>query len=471
MTSTDRSALERLLGIFTEVRAGEGRVALLLTLDIFLILTAYYTIKPLREALILAAPRGEEWKSYASAGQALLLLGAVPLYAWLAGRASRRRLIDTVTLFFVANLGLFFLAVKTVGAGSLPLGLGFFLWVGVFNLMVPAQFWSLANDLYSPEQGKRLFVIVAFGASMGAVLGSKLAGTMIGAFGLEQLPLAAAGLLLLSLWLSHAVQDRSVAAGTVAARTTPEVDAPVGRTGAFTLVLRDRYLLWIALLMFFLNWVNSTGEFLLGDIVKTSIAHQADAAAIAADARDAWVGARIGEFYADFFFVVNVLGVVIQLFLVSRIFRYLGIRVALLVLPIIALGAYSTMAFVPLLAAVRWAKTLENATDYSLQNTVRQTLFLPTTREEKYKAKQAIDTFFVRAGDVLSAVLVGVGIHTLGLTTRGFALVNLGLVLVWLLLAVAIGREHARRVHALTAPVSPAAGSGGAGSPGAELGA
>jgi AAA family ATP:ADP antiporter len=133
-----------------------------------------------------------------------------------------------------------------------------------------------------------------------------------------------------------------------------------------------------------------------------------------------------------------------QLFFVSRILKYLGVRVALLFLPVIAMGGYLLLAFYPLLTVVRWAKTAENSTDYSLQNTVRQVLFLPTTREQKYKAKQAIDTFFVRAGDLLSAGLVFVGTAILSFGTTQFALVNVVLVAVWMGIAVAIGREHGR---------------------------
>jgi AAA family ATP:ADP antiporter len=132
----------------------------------------------------------------------------------------------------------------------------------------------------------------------------------------------------------------------------------------------------------------------------------------------------------------------VQLFLVSRILKYAGLRIAILVLPVIAFGGYLILAIAPILAVVRWAKTAENATDYSLQNTVRQVLFLPTTREEKYKAKQAIDSFFVRAGDVLSAALVFAGVTWLSFHTEHFALVNLCLVAVWIVLAVLIGREH-----------------------------
>jgi AAA family ATP:ADP antiporter len=156
------------------------------------------------------------------------------------------------------------------------------------------------------------------------------------------------------------------------------------------------------------------------------------------------VGKGIGVFYANFFSVVNILGLVTQLFLVSRIVRYLGVRWAIRILPLVALGGYALMAFFPLLAVARWSKTLENATDYSLQNTVRNMLFFPTTRQEKYKAKQAIDSFFMRAGDVLAGLLVLVGTGTLGLSPTGFALVNVGLAVIWLVLVTRIARKFAQ---------------------------
>ena len=115
-----------------------------------------------------------------------------------------------------------------------------------------------------------------------------------------------------------------------------------------------------------------------------------------------------------------------------------------MVLPLLAIGGYVLMAVFPVLAVARWAKTAENATDYSLQNTVRNMLFLPTTRGEKYKAKQAIDTFFVRMGDVMAALLVLVGTTVLGLTAGSFAVVNVALAAVWVVLAYFIGRRYLR---------------------------
>jgi AAA family ATP:ADP antiporter len=139
--------------------------------------------------------------------------------------------------------------------------------------------------------------------------------------------------------------------------------------------------------------------------------------------------------------------VLIQLFLVSRIFKYLGIRVAVLILPIIAMGGYLLAALYPVLGLVRWTKTAENATDYSLNNTVRHALFLPTTREEKYKAKQVVDSFFHRAGDVLSAVVVYAGVTWLSFSPSQFAMFNLVLVVVWLVLAIRIGQINKRMMR------------------------
>ena len=149
----------------------------------------------------------------------------------------------------------------------------------------------------------------------------------------------------------------------------------------------------------------------------------------------------IGGFFADLSFWVDLISLGLQAFVVSRVVKYFGLGVAFLLLPIVALADAATMAVLPVLAAVRIGKTAESAIDYSLNNTVRNMLWLPTSRQAKYLAKQATDTFFVRAGDVSSAALVFVGAH-LGLHARGFALVNVVLVVVWLVLARAIVREY-----------------------------
>lgn len=426
--------LEKFLNIFTEVRTGEATSALLLAFNIFLILSAYYVLKPVREALILSSG-GAEVKSYAAAGQALLLLVAIPVYSWLASRFSRRLLINAVTFFFIGCLLLFFI----LHAYGVPLGVVFFLWVGIFNLMVPAQFWAFANDIYTPEAGKRLFVIVAFGASLGAVTGSYIDSVLIGSLGVYSLMLVAAGILASSLVVTHVVDYLEHKTESIDSEEEIAVQEDTfSKTGAFSMVVQNRYLLLIAVLMLVLNWVNTTGEYILG---KTVLANAEDLVK-SGQSEYTSVEAYIGGFYANLYSVVNILGLVLQLFVVSRLLKYLGVRVAVLIMPIIAMGGYMLAAFYPVLEILRITKTAENATDYSVQNTVRQVLFLPTTREEKYKAKQAIDTFFVRSGDVLSAGLIFAGTSYWSMNTQHFAIINCVLVVAWLVVAFLVGSRY-----------------------------
>ena len=167
-------ALDRLLGVFTEVKAGESGSAILLTFNVFLLLTSYYIIKPVRDALITAMPNGPEYKSYMGGAIAVALLLAVPAYASYAKRVPRNRLVVGVTLFFVSHIVLF--AIGTLfPATNAWMPLVFYLWVGIFNMMVVAQFWAFANDIYTEEQGKRLFALIGIGASAGAAVGGLMA--------------------------------------------------------------------------------------------------------------------------------------------------------------------------------------------------------------------------------------------------------------------------------------------------------
>ncbi len=425
--------LARVLRPFARVEPGEGGTVLLLMVTLFLLLTSYYLLKTVREPLILVGG-GAEVKSYASAAQAILLLLIVPSYSALVNRVGRVRLINRIGLFFVGNIVLFYVLARL---GVPYLGVPFFIWVGIFSLMVIAQLWSFATDLYTPEQGKRLFALIAVGSSAGAIAGSWIAGRLLAAgLGVYELMLVAAAVLLACVGLTRVVQRRERARlAEAVARPRPQAPAAPGGRSGFALVLNDRYVLLIAVMLLLLNLVNTTGEYVLGRTVR-----QAAAAALPMGT-ESQLNAFVGAFYARFFTGVNIIGALLQLFAVSRLIGRLGVRGAVLVLPAISLVGYAAIAAVPALLLIRVVKSLENATDYSLQNTVRHALFLPTSVEVKYKGKQAVDTFFVRAGDVLSAGLVLAG-TTLGLTTSGFAAVNVAIALAWLALATAIGRRH-----------------------------
>ena len=428
-----RTRAERWLSAFTEVRAGEGPTALTLGATVFLILMAYYVLKPVREALILGEGSAE-LKSYLSAFQVVLLMVAVPAYGRLVAGLSRKRLINVVTWFFVACLVLFFLAAQI----GLHIGIVFFLWIGIFNLMIVAQFWSFANDVYTKEEGERLFAIVGFGASLGAVVGARAADRLIEPLGINPLLLLGALLLVCQMLLTNYVDRRERQRRSTRPQPRPAASKASGSTNGFAIVFHSRYLMLIAIMLMLLNLVNTTGEYILGSIVE----HAARAAVDSGRAGGLSQGQLIGDFYSKYFTMVNVLGLLLQLFVVSRVVKHFGVGVAVMIMPAISLGAYNVLAFFPLLPLVLGTKVIENSTDYSLNNTVRNMLFLPCTYEEKFSGKQAIDSFFVRTGDVLSAVLVFAGTTWLALQPRGFAGVNAVLVVGWLLLAWLVGRAY-----------------------------
>jgi AAA family ATP:ADP antiporter len=433
-STTPRNRLERLLAHFVDVRAGEGADALLFALNLFLLLASYYMLKTVREALILSEG-GAEVKSYSAAGQAILLLAIIPAYGAFASKVSRVRLVTGAMLFFFSNLALF------IGFGRMGFheGIAFFLWVGVFNVLVVSQLWAFANDLYTRRQGERLFPLLGLGGSSGAWLGALASKKLIRPAGPYGLMTAGAFLLIVCVALTAWINHRHAARQDAKTRKTTE--APLSKEGGFQLIFRDRYLLSIAALVVLLNIVNTSGEFLLSKLVVAEAARAFPGAAMtAARAR------FIGEFYGSFFAWVNLAGLVLQSFFVSRIFKAIGPGGALFVGPAIALVGYSVILVAPVLGLVRVLKILDNSNDYSVQNTARQALFLPVSREAKYKAKAAVDSFFWRFGDVLQAGVVYAG-TALGLAVSAFAALNLAFTGVWIWLAAVLARNYKKQSH------------------------
>jgi ATP:ADP antiporter, AAA family len=429
-------ALDRLLRVFSDVRAGEGGTALLLLANLFLLLVSYYIFKTVREPLVLLSPlpswvpSGAVQKSYAAAGQALVLMGFIPLYSWFSSRVDRLKLIFGVTIFFIVNIELFFL-------GSVMrapyLGVIFYIWVGIFSLATIAQFWSFANDLYKKDAGERLFPLIAIGSTSGSVVGSKAADLLfaakVSAYSMFHISAALLGVQLVLYWII----SRRVARTVDQVRTE---GPPLPAHNGFGLVFASPYLRLLALLIVLLNLVNTTGNYIIDSLLLVRAQ-----AAVAADPtlnKEAFVG----SFYGSYYFYVNLLTVLIQAFVVSRIVKYVGLAGVVLALPLVAFGGYGLIAAGAGLTAIRWAKIAENAADYSIMNTARAMLWLPTSREEKYNAKQAVDTFFVRFGDVLSAVLVYLGTAWLSLGVTGFAGANLALVVVWLAVGYLLLKEN-----------------------------
>ncbi len=443
--------LTKILRLFTVIYPVETLTTFLLMLNIFLLLAAYYIIKPVREALILE-PLGAEIKSYLSAAIAVLLIFVVKGFSEIASRYPRQKLITWVTLFFISNLVVFYL-LSFVNISGGAMGIIFFIWVGIFNVLVVAQFWGFANDIFTEEAGKRLFPLIAFGATFGGFSGSSIAKWLVRSLGVFQMMLVAAGVLGMCIVLTWIIHKREVKRtgrgaeiiGTEDLKQEGEKEKPPEKSGGFRLVFKKKYLLYIAFFVLLLNFINTNGEYMLGEYVKRVAVEVVESG----QSGGLNVQQYIGIFYSDYMRAFNFLALFIQLFLVSRIFRWIGVRGAIFILPFISLGGYALVAIVPALMMIKWVKVAENGTDYSLMNTTRHALFLVTSREEKYKAKAAIDTFFHRAGDVLSAVIVFTGVNFLAFNTARFAILNAVLASIWIGLGLLIAREH-KRLSAVT---------------------
>jgi len=487
--------LERLLRVFTDIRPGEGVTGLLLFVNVFLVLCAYYFVKPLRDGWIavssVAGFSTMELKAYSSFGQSLLLLGIVSVYARLSVRWPRNVLITRCTLFCMSNLVIFWLLYPGFMIANLPgAGIAFYLWVGMFGVFIVAQFWTFAADLYAGERGSRLLPLVAIGATAGAAFGSLLTQLLVSAgFTGGTLLLLATVPLGISIVLTRiadargplgtprAERVRPTAPAAAAAKATstapqahsgqspalprtwaqrPAAAAAQAHRGALRFVLQNRYLLAVAAVAMLTNWVNTDGENLLFRVVQENLNAQVTAQGTTDPAaiRD-FVQSGTTLFYGSFLFWVNACALVSQGLLASRLLKYGGFGAVFLMLPAIALISYSTMAFIPLLAVVRVMKVAENATDYSINNTARQVVWLPTTAEMKYRAKPAVDSLFVRMGDGLAALTVLVGVHFLDLSTRSLFIVNIAIVIAWLAVSVFVVREH-KRLAAASAGSQPA---------------
>jgi AAA family ATP:ADP antiporter len=349
---TDNSGLspfERLLTLFTRVRPGEGRSTFLFFLHGFLLLFSYFIVRVLRDAFILT-DYSAEVRSYGYAVVALVRMFVVPAYGAVRRRLDGARLLQAVTLFFALNM-LGFSAAAYFGSST---SFTFFVWVSIFGTMMIAQFWAFAADTFNLKSGQRLFPVIMVGANLGALAGDAFAA--VAAKALHPLGLMMVATLVLAATVVLAGPARAATPEGSRSVSPEHGTAPPKLLGGIELVLRDRYLLMVALLIVLLNWINTTGGTLLADMAS----RDADAR-VAASAGTLAKDVVLTAFYGDYSFWTTLVGLAIQLLLVARVYRWVGIRGALLVLPVIAALGYGLMAFVPIFSIIRLVKIGEGA--------------------------------------------------------------------------------------------------------------
>jgi AAA family ATP:ADP antiporter len=391
----------------------------------FTLLAGYYVLRPLRDQMgIAGGVRALPWMFTATF---VTLLVAQPLYGALVSRVPRARFIPIVYHFYVANLALFWLFL-TAGIETVVVARVFFVWVSVFNLFAVAVFWSFMADLFSSEQGKRLFGFIGAGGTAGALLGPALTIGLSVPLGRTNLLIAAMVFLELAVLCVHRL-ERGGTAGHVA---QPE-QARIGGSAfaAATELVHSPYLLgvgaWVSLLSF-----------------GATILYFQQAHIVAAAVRDAGAQTRI---FASIDLAVGLLTLATQLFATGWLLKRFGTGAAAAALPAVYILGFTTLAFVTSVAAVVVFQVAQRCMNFAVANPARQVFFTVVDREAKYKAKNLIDVVIYRGSDALYGWVFDL-LQQAGLKLEGISLVALPAVVGWVVLSMALGRVQERRAEA-----------------------
>lgn len=425
-----------LLRRVVDVREAEIRTVLWAGVYAFFLLASFYILRPLREEMgVAGGVRNLPWMF---TGTLIATLVTAPLFGFLVSRYTRRRFIPYAYRFFVANLVLFFILFRVLeGDARMGLARALYIWVSVYNLFVVAVFWGFMADIFSSDQGKRLFGFIAAGGTLGAIAGSGLTTTAVHAIGTMPLLLVAAGMVEAGLFAFRRIDRRLGAAGASpagaavrasgAAASVPQ-EGGLRRTGIWgglTLVLRSPYLLLIVAYMLCLTTAATFAYF-----------EQARSVAAWSDSPEARTA-----IFARIDLLVNIVALGAQMFLTGRILGWLGVGPTTALLPLVNLAGFATLAFTPGLTPFMFFQVARRSVDYAAARPAREVLYTVLDREEKYKAKSFIDTFVYRGGDAIAGWLYRL-ITAGGDPASRVALAALPLTAVWLVVCFALGRRQ-----------------------------
>jgi AAA family ATP:ADP antiporter len=449
-----RRRLVNLLEKLVDVQPNEVRALIWSTVYFFLVLTAYYILRPIRDEMGVAG--GVENLAWLFTGTLVGMLLLHPFYTWLVGRLPRRTFIPLTYRFFIANLILFFFVFRWADAEqAVWVGRVFFIWTSVFNLFVVSVFWSFMADIYAPDQSKRLFGMVAVGGTVGAILGSGITSALAEIMGPVQLMLVSAVVLEIAVRASNGLdrnedrlaetqqheagEENSAPAATPAAAPKGETKRRASVRGSLVIgggvlegishVLKSPYLIGIAALMLFYTITSTFVYFQQAEITAEVFGDDS---------------ASRTQLFANIDLFVNILTLVTQLFLTGRIMKWFGVGIGLAFLPVVCILGFGILAAAPVLAALVVFQTIRRAANYAIQRPAREVLYTVLARTDKYKAKNFNDTFVYRLGDQVGAwsyTLIG----WLGLGVAGLSLLMVPFSAVWLVLAFWLGKRYVDR--------------------------
>lgn len=399
----------------------------------FSLLCSYYIIRPIRDEMGIAG--GVENLQWLFTGTFLAMLATVPLFGWVTSRYPRKKFMPYVYYFFIVNLLLFFFLFST-NLTHAYVARAFFIWVSVYNLFVVSVFWSFMADIYSDNQAKRLFGFIAAGGTTGAIVGPALTGNLVLLLGPKNLlPLSAILLLISVICIRRLISITRASTPTLldlfskteGNQTEHSGEKPMGGSvlAAFRLVLSSPYLIGICLLIFLFTTLATFLYFQQAQIVRDSFDDPSRRTAV----------------FAAIDFAVNTLTVTIQIFLTGRIVKSIGLSWSLALIPVILGLGFLMLGLAPLLIVLVIVQVVRRAGNYAITRPSREMLFTVLNKEEKYKAKNFVDTAIYRGGDAVSAWIYA-GLSGLGLGLSAIAFVAVPISGIWAIVAYILGDKR-----------------------------
>ena len=424
--ASDSTADKHILARLIVAQRNEVPAVALGFLLFFLLFASYFMLRPVRETFGIAG--GVDNLQWLFTGTFVATLVVVPIYGALAQRVPRRTLLPILYGFCAAVMGGFATSLL-VDPGNIWVARGFYIWLSVMNLFVISIAWSVMADLFSPDQGHRLFGQIAAGASLGGLVGPLLSGFLVGALGEAGLLYLSTALLLSTLLCARALfrwRDRNGAPGESAAANRQRVGGAAW--GGIMLILRSPYLLAIAGFVIFIATANTFLYFEQARIVAETFTDRAEQTRVFA-AIDA---------------VVQSLTILVQIFFTGRLAKRLGVTVLLVAVPVIMMFGFGLLSLAATFPILAFVMIVRRVGEYALVRPGREMLFTAVDQETKYKAKNVIDTFVYRGGDAVAGWAY-TGIVAIA-STGAVAVAGAVIAGAWAALGLSIGRRHQRAV-------------------------
>lgn len=415
-------ALQRLVQRSISLKPGEGHAVFWSFLYFFFLLSSYYILRPIRDEMGITA--GIDQMQWLFTGTFIAMLLVVPLFGWITSRYRRSRFLPIIYGFFIVNILLFYLLFESNAGQERVAGL-FFVWLSVFNLFVVSVYWSFMADLFRNEQAKRLFGFIATGGTAGAIAGPASTALLVQQLGTSRLLLISALLLGLSVVCIHrllAWQETTVPAGGEG------VETPLGGgiLNGFFLVLRSPYLLGICALIVLYASLSTFLYLQQAQIVRDAFDDSETRTAV----------------FAGIDFAVNVLTLLIQAFFTGRLVKWIGLAKTLALIPLLLSIGFMILGLQPLLPVLIVVQVIRRAGNYAIMRPAREMLYVVVSREQKYKAKNFIDTVVYRGGDALSSWVYS-AMRGFGLSLSAVSWIAVPLALLWAWIALRLGHQQA----------------------------